>query len=239
MGLRAIRLREGDEVVGMEVCREGHDLLVATEKGYGKRTPLEEYRVRKRRGLAIKTLDVTAKNGPLVDMKVVEPDDELLLITAEGQIIRQPVAPIRQTGRSAQGVRLIRLDAGDRVAGMTRVVKREEPETDDSAGPEHSDAESPQARANVAQPPSAVSGAVLQTARKAPRGKAAPAKGAQARKPAARTSKKPTGAKAPKATKPAPRVSVAAAKQRAAKSGKRAGKQAAKAATPAPRRRAR
>jgi DNA gyrase subunit A len=222
-GVRGIRLRSKDEVVGMEVCRGGHDLLVATEKGYGKRTPLDHYRPQRRGGLGLKTLQVTAKNGPLVDMKVVEPDDELLLITAEGQIIRQPMAPIRQTGRSAQGVRLIRLDAGDRVAGMTRVIKREESETDDSsAGPEESDAEPPEARANVAQPPSAVSGAVLQTARKAPRGKAAPAKGAQASRPAARTSKKPTRAKGVK--KAAPKTGGASRRGSAAQKPSRGGR---------------
>ncbi|HUT74444.1 MAG TPA: DNA gyrase subunit A [Armatimonadota bacterium] len=129
-GVRGVRLRPKDEVVGMEICRPGFDLLVASELGYGKRTALEEYRTIGRGGLGVKTLNVTAKNGPLLDMKVVEPDDELLLITSEGQMIREPVATIRRTGRSAQGVRLIRLDSGDRVAGMTRVVKREELETD-------------------------------------------------------------------------------------------------------------
>jgi DNA gyrase subunit A len=132
-GVRGIRLRPKDEVVGMEVCRKHHDLLVATENGYGKRTPLAEYRIQGRGGLGIKTLNVTAKNGPLVDMKVVMAEDEALLITAEGQMIRQPVETIRQTGRSAQGVRLIRLDEGDRVAGLARVVKREDEDEEPSA----------------------------------------------------------------------------------------------------------
>jgi len=227
-GVRGIRLRPKDEVVGMEVCRGGHDLLVATEKGYGKRTPLDHYRPQRRGGLGLKTLQVTAKNGPLVDMKVVEPDDELLLITAEGQIIRQPMAPIRQTGRSAQGVRLIRLDAGDRVAGMTRVIKREESETDDSAGPEESDAEPPEA-AEAAPDESSAALRAKQgrrstplTARKAPRGKAAPAKGAQARKPAARTSKKPTRAKGVK--KAAPKTGGASRRGSAAQKPSRGGR---------------
>ena len=215
-GVRGIRLRPKDEVVGMEVCREGHDLLVATEKGYGKRTPLDHYLPQRRGGLGLKTLQVTAKNGPLVDMKVVEPDDEVLLITAEGQIIRQPVAPIRQTGRSAQGVRLIRLDAGDRVAGMTRVVKREEPETDDSTGPEDSDAEPPEA-AEAAPDESSAAPRAKQGRRSTPPGRAAarPARGANA--PSPKVAAKPSRAAASKAAKAAPKPS---------KPGKAAGKPA-------------
>jgi len=124
-GVRGIRLRPGDEVVGMEVCAESCALLVATERGYGKRTLLSEYRPQSRGGVGLKTLQITEKNGPLVDMKVVPPEDQLLVITAQGHIIRQEVANISQVGRSTQGVRLIRLD-NDRVAGIAKVVKRED-----------------------------------------------------------------------------------------------------------------
>jgi len=200
-GVRGIRLRSGDEVVGMEVCRRGHDLLVASQHGYGKRTPLEEYRAQSRGGLGVKTLNVTGKNGPLVDMKVVEPDDEVLLITSEGQIIRVVVATIRQTGRSAQGVRLIRLDGGDHVAGLARVVKREDDEGEPAAaGAAGAAGESPRT-------PRVASGGA------APKGRAAAAKPtpkppakAQPKKPAAkpaRTAKRKPAAKAAKAAKPA------------------------------------
>jgi DNA gyrase subunit A len=219
MGLRGIRLREGDEVVGMEVCREGADLLVATENGYGKRTPLEEYRVRKRRGLSIKTLDVTRKNGPLVDMKVVEPDDEVLLITSEGQIIRVTVATIRQTGRSAQGVRLIRLDEGDKVAGLARVVRHED-EDEEPAGPSLAPPSPPKKAAPAAAPATKQSPPRARS-KQAPGGKPAP------RRP-------PTAAKsgapkvAPKQKPAATRATVKSRAKLAAKKPRPASKRAAK-----------
>jgi len=125
-GMRGIRLRAGDEVVGMEVCAEDCDLLVATERGYGKRTSLGEYRSQSRGGVGLKTLNITEKNGPLVDMKVVCSEDQLMVVTALGHIIRQPVATISRVGRSTQGVRIIRLDEHDRVAGVAKVVNKED-----------------------------------------------------------------------------------------------------------------
>jgi DNA gyrase subunit A len=125
-GVRGIRLRKGDQVVGMAVAREDAELLVATELGYGKRTALSEYRNQSRGGIGIKTLNITAKNGPLVGMEVVQPEDQLLAITAGAQIIRQRVGDIRETGRSAQGVRLIRLEEKDRLASITVVLKESE-----------------------------------------------------------------------------------------------------------------
>jgi DNA gyrase subunit A len=124
-GVNGIRLRKGDRVVGMAVVREDDDLLVTTEKGFGKRTALAEYRPQTRGGLGLKTLQIAAKNGPLVDMKVVDDEDELLVITEAGHIIRQRVGAISRIGRATQGVRLIRLDAGDRVATIARVIRKE------------------------------------------------------------------------------------------------------------------
>jgi DNA gyrase subunit A len=124
-GVKGIRLRKGDRVVGMAVVREDDDLLVTTEKGFGKRTALAEYRPQTRGGLGLKTLQIAAKNGPLVDMKVVDDEDELLVITEAGHIIRQRVGAISRIGRATQGVRLIRLDAGDRVATIARVIRKE------------------------------------------------------------------------------------------------------------------
>jgi len=125
-GVRGINLRPGDAVVGMGVVREDCGVLVATREGYGKRTSVDEYRSQSRGGKGIKTLNVTAKNGPLVGMRIVNPGDELIIITTAGQVIRQTVSAIRQIGRSTQGVRLIRLDADDHIASIARVVTRED-----------------------------------------------------------------------------------------------------------------
>jgi len=127
-GVRGIRLRKKDAVIGMGVVREGADILVASENGYGKRTALTEYRAQSRGGIGIKTMNVTARNGPIVGMRIVDDEDDLLIITTSGTIIRQQVAKIRQIGRSTQGVRLIRLDKGDQVASIARVVRRDEEE---------------------------------------------------------------------------------------------------------------
>jgi DNA gyrase subunit A len=125
-GVRGIRLRKGDCVVGAELAPEELDLLVISERGLGKRTPLAGYRTIRRGGQGVKTLEVTKRTGPLVDCKVVSADDDVLVITEEGHIIRQKASDIRRTGRVAQGVIVIRLDKGDEVAGLARVVRREE-----------------------------------------------------------------------------------------------------------------
>jgi DNA gyrase subunit A len=125
-GVRGIRLRKGDSVIGMGVLRKGADLLVASRLGYGKRTALTEYRRQGRGGSGIKTLAITRRNGPIVGMRIVDEDDDLLIITTGGQIIRQRVRNIRRIGRSTQGVRLIRLAKGDKVASIARVVRQEE-----------------------------------------------------------------------------------------------------------------
>ncbi|HUU53738.1 MAG TPA: DNA gyrase subunit A [Armatimonadota bacterium] len=127
-GVRGIRLRKGDTVIGVGMARESADLLVAAEHGYGKRTDLEEYRSQSRGGIGIKTMNVTPKTGPVVGMRIVDDNDDLLIITTSGTIIRQRVAKIRRIGRSTQGVRLIRLDKGDQVASIARVVRRDEGE---------------------------------------------------------------------------------------------------------------
>jgi len=130
-GVRGIRLRAKDAVIGMGVAREKADLLVAAKNGYGKRTDLDEYRPQSRGGIGLKTMNVTKKTGPVVGMRIVDDGDDLLIITTLGTIIRQQVAKIRSIGRSTQGVRLIRLDKGDQVAGIARVVGRDEEEEGD------------------------------------------------------------------------------------------------------------
>jgi DNA gyrase subunit A len=125
-GVIGIRLRKGDSVIGMGVARKGADILVSSRNGYGKRTELDEYRVQSRGGIGIKTMNVTGKTGPVVGMRIVDDSDDLLIITTSGHIIRQRVREIRRIGRSTQGVRLIRLDQGDAVASIARVVQPEE-----------------------------------------------------------------------------------------------------------------
>jgi DNA gyrase subunit A len=127
-GVRGIRLRTGDQVVGMALVEEDIEVLVATHHGYGKRTPAADYRAQSRGGIGLKTMQITPKNGPLVAVRTVRPEDEVMLITDAGQIIRQRVGDIRKTGRSTQGVRLMRLDEGDHIANLARVLVPEEEE---------------------------------------------------------------------------------------------------------------
>jgi len=125
-GVRGIRLTKGDRVIGCALGKADDELLVASKHGYGKCTLISEYRIQGRGGKGIKTFEVTAKTGPVVDCKRVKRSDELLGLSANGQIIRQAVKTIRRTGRVAQGVRLIRLDEGDTLARIARVATEEE-----------------------------------------------------------------------------------------------------------------
>jgi DNA gyrase subunit A len=122
-GVRGIRLREGDQVVGMEILNAGDNILVITEKGYGKQTSEAEYRVQSRGGMGIKTCQITEKNGPLVAVRTVNGTEDIMLITINGILIRMDVNDISQTGRSTQGVRLIKLGEEETVATVARVKK--------------------------------------------------------------------------------------------------------------------
>ena len=126
-GVIGIRLDEGDFVCGMEVLKEGAKLLVVTEKGYGKRTDLEEYRVTNRGGKGVINIQVTEKNGLVAAFREVKEGDETVVSTANGIIIRVPADSIRNTGRVAQGVKVIDLTEGDKVVGVTVVAPEEEP----------------------------------------------------------------------------------------------------------------
>jgi DNA gyrase subunit A len=121
-GVKGVELREGDVVKGMVVIKREATLLVVTEKGMGKCSPIDEYRVQKRGGKGIITLNRTDKTGDVVALKEVLPDDELMLITKHGVVIRMPVKGIRVSGRNTQGVKLVNLDDGDRVCDVARVV---------------------------------------------------------------------------------------------------------------------
>jgi DNA gyrase subunit A len=130
-GVKGIELRDGDVVKGMVVIKREATLLVVTEKGMGKCSPMDEYRVQKRGGKGIITLNRTDKTGDVVALKEVLPDDELMLITKHGVVIRMPVKGIRVSGRNTQGVKLVNLDDGDRVCDVARVViEDDEPGTD-------------------------------------------------------------------------------------------------------------
>lgn len=124
-GVIGIRLGDGDTVIGMDVVREDRDLLVVTENGYGKRTPLNQYRTyASRGGRGVKAIKLTDKTGLAVAIKVLEGDDELMCISAEGVVIRMDAADISQQGRGAQGVRVMRLDPEDKVVSIAQIVTK-------------------------------------------------------------------------------------------------------------------
>jgi DNA gyrase subunit A len=121
-GVRGINLRDDDEVVSMAVVRPGGTLLTVTENGYGKRTPLDEYRVQSRGGLGIISIHTSARNGRVAGIAYVENEDELMLITQQGKILRMDTKDIRPIGRATQGVRLIEIDDDDLVVSLARLV---------------------------------------------------------------------------------------------------------------------
>jgi DNA gyrase subunit A len=125
-GVKGIELRDTDVVVEMDLVEEGDTLLAVTELGYGKRTDVSEYRQQGRGGTGVINVKVTEKNGPVVGIKSVSEGDQLLLITKQGILIRFATADVRETGRAAQGVRLIDLAEGDRVVAVAKLVERDE-----------------------------------------------------------------------------------------------------------------
>ncbi|MDT2831367.1 DNA gyrase subunit A [Vagococcus carniphilus] len=127
-GVRGIRLREDDYVVGMDILHPESEVLVITEKGYGKRTSAAEYPVKGRGGKGIKTVNITNKNGNLTGLTTVTGEEDIMLITNKGVIIRFSIDSVSQTGRSTQGVRLIRLEEDALVSTMAKVAKEEEEE---------------------------------------------------------------------------------------------------------------
>jgi DNA gyrase subunit A len=127
-GVRGIQLREGDEVVAMEVVKPGGTLLTVTELGYAKQTALDEYRVQGRGGYGLKNLEITDKNGHVVGIAQVHDDEELLVITEQGKILRTPANDIRTIGRATQGVRLMDLEGDDKIVSVALVDKTVEEE---------------------------------------------------------------------------------------------------------------
>jgi DNA gyrase subunit A len=122
-GVRAIKLGKGDIVVGLvAVKRTGTSVLVVTDKGYGKRSELGDYRITRRGGKGVITMKSSDKNGVMISIREVTDSDDLMIITSKGIMIRQHVEDIRVMGRNTQGVRLIRLDSGDSISAVANVV---------------------------------------------------------------------------------------------------------------------
>jgi len=124
-GVRGIRLGKKDKVISMEACIKDATVLTVTSEGFAKRTPVTEYRKQSRGGKGIKNVNVTTKNGEAIGIKMVNDNDGLMVMTQKGMIVRCLVKDIRTTGRSAQGVHIIKLDKGDQVASVARVAPEE------------------------------------------------------------------------------------------------------------------
>ncbi len=127
-GVRGITLEPGDSVVGVAVASPGGTLLAVAEHGYGKRTEWDEYRLQSRGGKGVITMKVTDKTGPVVAVRMVSDDDDIMLVTDGGKVIRTPVRGISVIGRNTQGVRLIDLTEGEKVVGVARLAEKEEEE---------------------------------------------------------------------------------------------------------------
>ncbi|MBW8015774.1 MAG: DNA gyrase subunit A [Planctomycetes bacterium] len=132
-GVKGIRLRAGDEVVDMVIAEEGGSLLTMCENGYGKRTMLEDYRTQSRGGLGLINMKTSDRNGKVVALKAVCDDDELMLISANGIIIRTGLDQVRAIGRNTAGVRMIKLKAGDTLVAAARLVVDEDAEGEEGA----------------------------------------------------------------------------------------------------------
>ncbi|MGN0821471.1 MAG: DNA gyrase subunit A [Akkermansia sp.] len=133
IGVRGIKLREGDYVVALAVVHDdAAHLLVVSENGLGKRTAFSEYRIQSRAGIGIKTINCTEKTGKVVSATTVTDADELMIMTTGGQSVRIKVADVRETGRAAQGVKLITLDANDLIQDISLIIPDDEESTDDA-----------------------------------------------------------------------------------------------------------
>ena len=128
-GIRGIRLKKGDELIGMDISKNYKPqvtelkpyLLVVTENGYGKKTDLKEYRLQGRGGSGIKTAQITAKTGNLISSKLLTTEEDLIVISQQGQVIRSAISGISKLSRATQGIRIMRLGEGDRIASATYI----------------------------------------------------------------------------------------------------------------------
>ncbi len=122
-GVTGISLSKGDHVIGMVTAKKESTILVVTEKGFGKRTPIKEYRLTRRGGKGVVTVNTTERVGKMITIKEVREDDDVMIITTNGKVIRQSVKQIRKMGRATQGIRLIRLSESDQIGDVARIVK--------------------------------------------------------------------------------------------------------------------
>ncbi|WP_367341457.1 DNA gyrase subunit A [Limosilactobacillus sp.] len=132
-GVRGVRLRDNDYVIGASPLNDDSNVFVISEKGYGKQTAASEYPIKGRGGKGIKTANVTAKNGALVGLTTVDGDEDIMLVTDKGVIIRFGIETVSQTGRSTMGVRLIKLDGNSQVATMAKVAKDDDNDDKDQS----------------------------------------------------------------------------------------------------------
>ena len=145
MGVRGMTLPEGERVLGMEIARPGTELLVLTDLGYGKRTPVSEYPSHHRGGQGVNTITMTSKKGQLAAMKIVDEHDEIMIITEEGVVVRTPVSGVSQLGRSTQGVHVMNVSGKDKISAVATSTMDEkessEGEEVEAGGREESDSE--------------------------------------------------------------------------------------------------
>jgi DNA gyrase subunit A len=125
-GVRGMRLESGNRIVGMEVLTHGQSLFVATENGYGKRTSIDEYHVQKRGGKGVITIKTSERNGRVVAILLVEEDDDVMLMTDRGKLIRIPVKSVSVISRNTQGVKLIGIEKKEQVVGAARLPDQNE-----------------------------------------------------------------------------------------------------------------
>ena len=154
-GVRAMKLDEGDEVVGMvSICdKEKETVLVVSEQGFGKRSPVEDYRITNRGGKGVKTMNITDKTGKLVAIKCVTDDDDLMIVNVSGITLRLHATNIRVTGRATQGVRLINLEKrGDTIASICRVPREDDEATESDGAADAENNDSASRPADNAQP---------------------------------------------------------------------------------------
>ena len=131
-GVKGINLSEDDEVVGMAVLKGDVSILTVTENGFGKRTAIADYRVQSRGGKGIFAIKTSERNGKVVGVLQVEDQDQVMLVTNSGQVIRMPMDSLRVIGRNTQGVRLINLNEGERVVGLSILAREPDGETEEA-----------------------------------------------------------------------------------------------------------
>jgi len=140
-GVRGIKLRKGDAVVDMVIAEEAATLLTVCENGFGKRTTLEDYRPQGRGGIGLINIKTSERNGNVVALKAVKDEDDIMIMTAKGIVIRTGLEEIREIGRNTQGVRLIKLEENDKVVAVERVVKEEKEDLAEPSSPQEQQAE--------------------------------------------------------------------------------------------------